>query len=815
MLKNLLKNLLKTSFRNLVHGKLFSAINVLALTIGVASVMLVGLYIRHQLSYDDHWTCADRIYRVQYYNENNEGDWGYTSYITQEFAEQIVPSVPAIEAVSRYAPWDAMVFLGDRTVDQDFAYVDPALLSMIDLEMIEGTPGGELPDPNSALLSESTAMKLFGRTTDLVGKNLQMTLFSEREEITVRGVYRDLPETSVFDLPMLLDYKHARDDHLGDRDNAWGSVFSETFVMLYEGSTWEEAEEQLGRVDLGVEESELRWSMYPAQYDLQPLLQAYTALFNPRGFVTITPVLGIWVLGTIGVIILLLAIVNFTMLTVGRSATRMREVGVRKVLGANRGQIALVFWIETALLAFLAVLAGLITVELISPLFQSVSGIRVSPELNLDTLILSSGVWLVTTLLAGFAPVLSMLRVPITPALRGAFKIRGRSGLRRSMLSIQLIVSVAMIAAAVVMTGQFSYIQERDLGFDVDQIVMLDATAERDLAHKGVERLRSRLAGDPGVVAMSESACSFGRGWNVIGWNVEGFQDEGFWFNIVDSQYLKVIDVAPLAGRGFQETDAGRSDVLVINEEMAKRLGFLNPQQAIGQSNPDLFPNATIVGVIPDFHFNDLYNEVEPMILVQDFQTVEDADWGWVQQHSLTRTSYILIRLQGEGIMATMNRIEAAWRRVIPESDFSSTFVSQQIENQYRDDRRWNRTVLFAAVLAVLISLMGLVGVSVLQVAERTKEIGIRKVLGASISRILLMLSREILYISLIANLVAWPLAWWAMHSWLQNFAYHITLNPMLFIGSGILLLMLALGTVLTLSYSAATLNPANTLRNE
>lgn len=806
----MLKNLIVTGLRHLLRHRLFSLINITGLAMGIGSVLLVALFVRHELSWDRDLPNGDRIYMVQYYSQDTEGEWGYNPEITCEVVDQMVPTVPVIEASTKIAEETTSIFFDDEVLKQSYAYVDPDFFVITQPQVIDGSLNKPFENPQSVVLTESTAKRIFGET-NVAGKTLELTLFSERKPFSVQAVIADWAPNSRFDAPMFLRMSLLIDRYHTFRPDLWGVIFSQSYVMLRPGATAEEAEAQLAKFPMPPKE-ERKWSQNAENYKLQPLFKAHLNLDNRRGLATDVAPAGILILMAIGVAILILACVNFTLLAVGLAGTRFREMGIRKVMGARRGALRVQFFTETAIIAFLSMLAGVLLAEIAVPLLDpwTVGGLSLKPVVFCAVVVLLT--WIAATFLAAVYPAWIMASSPLVDSLKGSRRVGGRGLVRKGLIFVQLTVAVAMVSAALIMSRQMSFVMKTDLGFHGDQLVVLDASAERGLAQKAMVRLQVALNGDPRFLGFSYSACNFGGGnWTLVGFNKEGLPLDQYFENVVGPGFVNLIGAKLAAGRDFRDDEADRKGAAIVNESFGKAMGWDDP---VGKTAPDLLGDARVIGVVKDFHYHSLYEPIKPLVMMMETSTFPKRDWMWIEQNT-NRPTLLFVRLSGNDIPGAMKKLESVWKKDVPESAFQASFVDDTVGRQYQSSMQWNHMVSSASGLAVLIALLGLVGVTVMRVVDRTKEIGIRKVLGASVKQILGLMSREIILLVIVGGTIGGLGAAWAMSRWLEGFSYRIVLEPWSFFAAGGVVLALALVTVLALSLRTAQMNPSTTLRDE
>ncbi|MCB2200314.1 ABC transporter permease [bacterium] len=803
------RNNLKIALRSLLRTRTYSLINLVGLAIGMAILLIVVQYVRHELSFDKQWTNGDRIARVLYRAERPSGEIRWMTAIPDNFSDIALPQIPGIEAASRLTSMDVQIFRPEQVLRGEVTFVEPGYFDMLLPKFVKGNQNTPFPGVDNVVLTESGAKRYFGDVNP-IGKLLDMSLFDVRRPMLVTAVIEDIPANSRLECEILAPYSIFYENAWEEKGKRlWSVVSSVLFVMVEEGTTFEQVQDRIPSVKVEFDDN-IPWGARFEKYRLQALTDVHVMLNNPGAFPTDTSARALTILIMIGLVILLLACVNFTTLSIGQAVTRLREVGVRKVLGARRVDLTRQFWTETALIAFLALLVAIPLVELILPGFRTLSGAQVKLWSDPVVPLVLAGVWLITVLFAGAYPSVAMSRFTIVSAIKGEEKVGGRGALRRTLVFFQLSVAIGLLTSTFVMVNQMRFVQRRDLGFNGDQVVILDATTDEGLSTQAAELLRNELSGDPDVLAISEADCSFETKWSRMGWgDVEAVKDIHIYYNGVEPQFKDVMQLEMAAGRWFRKGDeSDRTGSVVLNETLAGLLGGLD---IVGKTFPDMFGEATVIGVVKDFHFHDLTNEIEPLIFAGEWGVVDGFNTLWFEQSQ----GWVYLRLSGTDIPGTMTRLRNAWETTLPQAEFNYRFLLDEIDEQYRDVARWNRIMSISTGLAILISVLGLIGISAMQVARRTREIGIRKVLGASLPNLLRMLSREVLVLVALANLIAWPVAWWAMNNWLQNFAYRIPLNWQPFAGAGVLVLTVALVTVSLLSIRVASINPVNTLRSE
>ncbi|HET6568969.1 MAG TPA: FtsX-like permease family protein, partial [Rhodothermales bacterium] len=515
-----------------------------------------------------------------------------------------------------------------------------------------------------------------------------------------------------------------------------------------------------------------------------------------------------YILSGIALLVLLIACINFMILSIGRSTTRAKEVGMRKALGARRGQIMKQFWGEAILMGLVALLLGVLLAILVLPLFNQLTGRELSlgASLNANGVLILLGLIAIVGLVAGGYPAAVLSGFNPVAVLKGDVKSRGNSFFTRSLIVVQYTLSIVLIVSTIVMARQLHYMLNRDLGFEGEQVVVLHTYNVTDKeAPAVIERFRHDLLPDPRIVKIARAGYSFTHGGDWNGWlDAEGNQRRAANFGI-DYDYLDVMGMQLVAGRNFsREHPSDPTGGVLVNEALVRQFGIKDPigYKLTGWNSWYVKEPPTIIGVVKDFNFRSLHEEVAPAVLN-------------MQPDYYIGMGAMLIKISGNDVPGTISLLEKTWNTVLPGRPFSYSFLDDDMAAQYQTEQRWGKILTYSSLLAILIACMGLFGLATLSTVRRTKEIGIRKVLGASVSGIVALVSREFVVLVLISGLAAAPLAYYAMHRWLDTFAYRIPLGPGAFILAGLAALLIALLTVSYQSVKAALANPASSLRYE
>jgi len=808
----MIKNYLRVAFRSLIRRKVFAAINIIGLSMGITIVLLIFLFLQYDLTYEKNHANIDNIYRVVNHYNINESDSGYSPYLTAKLATEIEPIVPGIEKIARVTSSSSLVKTGDTVFEEDFTYVDPATFDIFTFDFTEGSADDLANDQKAVVVSTVFAEKFFNRT-NIVNEEIELQTEGEFHPYRICGVYEPFETNSMLESDIYLHFQIFYDEMLATFVDSWGFSFSSTFFMLEEGVSAEEVvtamNDHLESIEVVQDES----GQVNVRFELQNFADTHIDLFNTTVYPTEIENTPFWILSGIGFIILLIAIINFTTLSIGSATYRAAEVGVRKVLGSDRKQITNQFWVETGLITLISVLVGFTIAELILPSFNILADRTLELGFQPSVIAFLTILWIILTMLAGSYPGLVISKFNPIEAMKGNLRIGGKKRLRKSLVLIQFSLSIFLISSTLIMKHQLSFIQSRDLGYNKEQVVVLSMTNQDYTAMEAVATLRNTFSTVPEILQVGGSSNNFKKKWSTFNWNGpngEEFRDIAE--NNVDYNFLNTLDLELLQGDGFIDKSP-REGVrqIVINESMREILGFEN---AIGKRLPGEQAEHEIVGVIKDFHFESMRTEIRPLILTMDPWLMFPGNCGCSTVNWYT-IQHILVRISPENIPATMKTIEKTWREFYPDFVYSYEFLDEEVGLQYAEDKKWENIIFTSSIIAIIIAILGLLGLSTLEVAQRTKEIGIRKVLGASASGIILMLSKEISRLIIIASVVAWGTAWLVMNKWLENFAYRVSISPLILFLAGLAAFLIAILTVTALSFRVANDNPVNSLRDE
>jgi len=810
-------NYVKIALRTLRKQKLYGFINIVGLALGIACCLLLGLFVADELTFDTMHTEGDRIFRVARISLDEDGTPSgdpYTPYMPIPAGPALKTDMPEVEQFVRFKRFDMLVRGDDLTAEEEVVFADPTVLEVFTFPLRSGTTTA-LERRDGVVLSAAMARKYFGRT-DPVGQTFDIRFQGQFEPHVVTAV-AEVPSNSTVRFDVLLPFERAYDQYpwMETRAGRFDASSTLTYVQLREGADVAAVEAKMdafieahygGHIQAMRDEGYWNGDGAPIAYYFQPLPAIH---LDPTVHAGLTPPsnpLYAQILGAIALAVLLIACINFMTLAVCRSTSRAKEVGVRKTMGAHRRQLLGQFWGEALLMSTLGLGLGLALAALFLPTFNTLTGKALSfglVPLPLTIAVLV-GLVVLTGLVAGSYPAVLLSRLRPVESLKQRVRLGGSHAFARSLVVVQFALSIFLLAGTFVLSAQLDYIQSRDLGYDREQV----AVVPLDEAGSGeaLARLRTALAGNTAVTDVTGTTISFGRGTSSY-----GFQHEGEQLDIVvygvESDFIETMEMDLLAGRDFDPALATDStDAVVINEALVRALGWAGAAEAVGQRLPDGFEwgeevqAPLVVGVVRDFNFRSLHEAVEPALLILPVR--DDLQ-------------YALARFAPGRTRDGLDALETAWTEIAPGLPFDAGFLDEDLAAFYENEARWAQIVQWATLFALAVACLGLFGLASLTVTQRTKEIGIRKVLGASAGSIAVLLSRGFAVLVGVAVFIAAPLAYLAAERWLEGFAYRIDLGLGLFLLAGGLALIVALATVGTQALRAASSDPVEALRYE
>jgi putative ABC transport system permease protein len=813
------RNYLKIAIRNLQKQKVFAFINVLGLSLGIACVSLLLLFVINEFSFDKfHKNGVDiyRFYSKMSPSDNAQEDVVYTDYsgpTATTIGESMKKELPDVIDFARLQlPWgDNLIRTEKNAFRTGVTYADPSFFRMFSFPLKYGSAASALRDINDVVLTESKAKEFFG-SDNVVGKTIEISIGAAFLPFTVSAVAQDPPPNSSIRFEVLGNFRFAA-AHNGQFyiGRNWHPIVSQTYVQLKRGSKLPADAKQLDRfllsfdpnVIANAKSAGVSWkgNILPLSFKLQPLLSIHTdSWFHGWGFSdheVIDPKT-IWILLAIASAILLIACINFTTLAIGRSSGRIKEVGIRKVIGGKKNQIVIQFLTESVMLSFFSGILGLVLAYAVLPLFNRLSGegMHFSLLLNPKIMLLLAGLILTVGVLTGSYPSLVLSGFKPIEVLKNKIRIGGSNVFTKSLVTFQFALSITLIISTIVILQQSNYLINKDPGFHKENVIVVDAS-ETD-ANKAFPIFRQSLINQPKILGVASAAAGLGAGHDLLGYSDKGLSAD---INVIDTSYIRVLGMQFLAGNNFRPGQGNDSlNPMIINETMMRAFGW-DAQNAVGKEIKGFQGGtALVVGVVKNFNYRPLSEGVRN----QAFLTNKDKGYN-----------NFYVRISTGSPSSALASIQKAWGSTVPGIPIKYSFLDEDVNNFYKTEQKWSSIIAWAAGISIFLACLGLLGLAALAAVNRTKEIGVRKVLGASITGIIMLLSRDFLRLVFISFVIATPVAWYLMNRWLQDYVNRIDISWAVFVSTGVFVIIISMFTIGFQAIKAAIANPVNSLRRE
>ena len=808
------KSYFKIGWRNLLHQKHFSVIKISGLSIGITCFCLLALYVHHELNFDKFNKNANAIYRpyVWFSAMNGYPAQGYMDYSgpnNTSLGEAMKKSLPeVIDYVRIQLPYDeSLVRIASKGFRSTITYADASIFSVFSFSLKYGAATNAMHNLNDIVLTESKAREIFG-TDEVVGKTIDIKIGSSFQPFVISAVANDLPENSTIHFDVLGNFLYA--EKYVNGNNFTGSDFHyierQTFVQLKPESKLHADSKILqnfltsfnpGYLN-GLSTQNTPAVEPPVSLRLQPLADIHTSTLNLWHDFPRVDLKAIWILLLIAFGTLLIACINFTTLAAGQSAKRSKEVGIRKVMGAEKNQLITQFMVEAFFFAIISMAIGLSLAYFLLPYFNTLTGTNLHFSVSIlpELLLLITVILVFVGLLAGSYPAFVLSSFKPIEVFKNKLRLGGANTFTNSLVTLQFVLSIVSIISTFIILGQTNYMINKSPGFNKNNVVVIDAS-EADPA-KIFPLFKQSMSQNPLVENIGSSAAGMGAGKSYLGYTDQGLSVD---INIIDTSYIPVMGMKIVAGLNF--TNAQMNDTIksmIINETMMESFGW-TPENAIGKIiNNFQGRDAIVTGIVKDFSYHPFDEEIKN----QAFITSKDN--GYVNFY---------VRLKPGNQMRAIDEMQKQWNNLMPGIPMKYSFLEDDLNSYYQSEKTWSQIIGSASIISIFLGCLGLLGLTTLATINRTKEIGIRKVLGSTTQSIFLLLSKDILKPVFISLSIAFPVAWWAMNKWLQGFAYHINVSLWIFLVAGVTALLIALLTVSFQSIKAALANPVNSLRTE
>jgi putative ABC transport system permease protein len=809
----------KIAWRNLKKNKAFAIINILGLSIGLACCMLIALYIHNELKYDRHYTNGDRIFQLgtTFIDQGEEERSATTSAPLGKMMQHEFPEIQSSTRIlSLWRDDKTLIQVKDQNGTIRSFYeskgflADSNFFSVVPFTFKEGQPDMALTQPNTIVINEVIAQKLFGNEP-ATGKIIQIRSSTHGDhDYTITGVFKTPLTPSHIDAQFFLSFKGGNmDEFANDNPSLANNNMFYTYILLKKGVRAQQLDQKFDAFVKRNLSEELKSTGKQRKYTATPIADIH--LSSLKGNVTAG---GNWttlfILGSIAVLTLLIACINFMNLSTASSAKRAAEVGVRKVLGAQKQSLLRQFLGESLIMAIVALFIASLLSYILLPAFREVSGTKLplSIQAHGPLIIMFILLALLTGILAGIYPALYLSSFKPISVLKGKFSNSlAAVSIRKGLVVFQFVISIGLIVASVVIASQMKFMRSKDLGFAKEQQVVVPLRT--GTAKANINAYKNELKNHPSIqnagAAMAYPGISHPQDWLMYKQGNMMSQSKTVYINMVDDDFLKTLDVKLVAGRLF--SDQFPTDTFsrfVVNEETIKQFGFASAEDAIGKWlafdwNGEQ-AQFTIVGVVKNFHFKDFHEAIQPIA----FRMYNDAGFNYLVAHT-----------KDGNVKQSLAALENTWKKLIPNEPFEYSFLDQDFQRNYEAEERKASLIQYFTILAILISCLGLFGLAAYSAEQRTKEIGIRKVLGASVSNVVGLLSKDFLKLVTIAVVIASPIAWYVMNQWLQNFVYRTSISWMVFLFTAIVALGIAFLTISFQAIKTALSNPVKSLRTE
>lgn len=802
------KNYVKVALRNLWKNRLFTIIGISGLSIAFGVAILLTMDSLHELSYDNFHANKDQLYQVHMTWQTPKGTEVGTAHPTP-FAKALASEVPGVHKITRLLQENALTIYQEKEIGLNAVYVDNDFFEMFSFQIPNGVEKTPLTDISSAVITKRTAIKLFGEKNP-IGKAITVLINGKNEPFIVKAVSADTPQQSSIEYDIALPFEKNPD--FEETKEVWNANYHEVFVQLKEQVTskmFESSSQSFSNLHYKESIEDLkRDGALPningdfLQLGLLPITDMRFVRYN-QGYAEVSRAKVFIVLG-VAFLILFIACVNFVNMSIAKSAQRLREIGMRKTLGAEKRQLFFQFWGESLIVFLVALGIGMLWSFLVKDDFRTLFNTGATFDVLWSPIVLVIALLLimVISLIVGGYPALLLSRLKTIQSLKGKLDSTGKNHLRDALIVVQFGIAILLISGTFVLNGQIEYMRNKDLGYDKEQVLSFPLNGKKN-SYDAIKLLREELAGNPNVLNVTASDNNLGMGKDGSRYSsVWGFDYKGknVSTNIltVDYDYFKTLGLTLKEGRTFDINRENDTQTVIINESMARELGEDNPLAAQLPASDSL--NFAIICVVKDYNFQDISKTIEPLTFLLD------------RESELT---YAYVKVASANIADSFASIEKAFKKIEPNSEFLGSFLDENVDRTFRREKTMAALITSGSIIAILLSCVGLFAMSILVTNQRTKEVGIRKVIGASVASVTYLLTKDFLKLVVIAFAISTPIAWWFANEWLQNYANRVDLSWRFFALSGALALFIAVLTIGSRTIKSAKTNPVKSLRTE
>jgi len=813
----MIKNYFITAFRNLLKDKLNTTINVIGLAIGIACCILILLFVKNELSFDKFHQNSDNIYRAWVKEDYKSGNQFFNTQTPYPLASALENEVPEIKSVVQVSLLNWMAILGDKKNPTTIHMVGQDFFKVFSFKTISGNTKTALEDSKNIVLTEEMALKHFG-SVDVIGKNLIFDLDETQNAFTVMAVVENPPTNSSIKFDMIISDAN-KSSILGAMElENWFNIGPETYVLLNDGSSLVNIKPKLDAIS----KKYVRMNEGDTfTIGFQPLTDIHLNPDFPVGLAPVTDPSYAYILGSIALLILALACINFIMLSISKSVGRAKEVGVRKSIGATRFQIVQQFLSEAIVVVFIALIIGLILAKLFLPYFNDLANNELTMTFTPFLILVTISLVIIIGVIAGSYPALIVSNFKAASILKGGNSgVSNKKNLRKVLIGFQFVLSIGLIASTFIMTKQLNFLKNKNLGFDKEQLVSVQLqvpegrmTSTINYGMEIAQLFKNKLSSQPEIQSVAASSHTFSPGgWTEIGYtDLDGKYNE-FNLNIVSPEYIPTMNMEIKSGRNFQpNSESDKRRAVIVNEAFARAYNIDNLENA--KITDALFGDHVIIGIVKDFNYTSLHGEIKPLALSLN------PSLFFVQNVNINvysnLTPKLLVRLKANNIQKGLSAIEQSWLEISGDTDFNYNFIDQQLDSLYEQEQNLGTIVGIASLFAILVGGLGLFALASLNIRNRMKELSIRKILGASNGSNLYLIVKEYIIMLLITLAIATPISWYIMSDWLSTFTYKIDITVMIFLYAGLVAAITAAISISYHSFKAIKTAPLEYVRNE
>jgi len=803
------KNYIKIAFRNLWKERTFTALNIIGLTAAFCVAFLLVMFTVFELSHDKFHENSDSIYQVYVDEQTPQGTQSSIANPVP-FAPALKEEVPGVAHITRVQTGGPSIIVDGKSFSTSATWTDPAYFGMFTFSVVAGDADQLLSNKNDAVITQEAAKRFFGEDNP-IGKTFTLQQEGEQVPVTVTAVLADFPDNSSLGFDLVFNFTNLPTRIYADNVDRWDNHNHEVYVQLKEGIDPVAFEVSTAAFSALHYASDISMSKRDGaqpdangnyrQIHLLPLTDLNFTSFS-NGRIAVSKTLQYLILG-IALLILFIASVNFINMSIGKGTKRLKEIGMRKTLGANKQQLFFQFWGESMMVFIMSMVLAYGVALLLLPSFQDLFRTKATFAVLTDPWIIAMALigFIVITLLAGGYPALLMSRLETLQALKGKVQNAGKNYVRDSLMVVQFSIAILLISGTLVLWNQLEFLRAKDLGFNKEQVIAIPLKSSKD-PEKLMQLLRDELSSKPNVLSVTAANNILGMGKDrsrsrsVLGFEFEGREVKTDMLS-VDFDYPETLDIPLLVGRTHNRAYAADSLSVVINESMAAQFDVENPLDIVMDLD---FAKFNVIGVIKDYNFQDLNNSIEPLTL-------------FMNNDAIMRYAYV--KVTPANLQASFETVQNAWKTIEPDREFLGSYLDENIDRTLQKERYMTTMISSGSILAIVLSCIGLFAISLLVVAQRRKEIGIRKVVGASVSTITVLLTKDFLKLVGIAFLIAAPLAYYFSSQWLQNYTYRTDLSIWIFAAAGLIALAIAIATISVRTIAAAMANPVDSLKTE